>query len=409
MEGQPAGESVAAVARGVYGRLVAWLACQWRDVAAAEDALATAFEKALRLWPIDGVPDAPEAWLLTVARRELLQAHRHDKVRDDPRVVALLDDEFAPEVQTEIPDNRLRLMFVCAHPAIDATIRAPMMLQTVLGLQAEEIAAAMLLAPKTLAQRLVRAKQKIRDNGVRFEEPELSEMPDRMAAVLEAIYGAYGMAWDTGAGEHRVSGLRQETLYLAELAWSLQPDSAEAAGLLALMRFCEARRPAQLDAAGQFVPLAQQEVQRWDRNTLISADRLLMVAARLRRPGPFQLEAAIQSAHCQRAFTGVTPWVAICQLYKQLVDHFPSIGATVAYAVALGESDQLVLALEILEGIEPERSRLYQPWWVARGELLYRAEQREKATEAMETAIGMTMQPVLRTYLRRRVDLMHAE
>ncbi len=267
----------------------------------------------------------------------------------------------------------------------------------------------MLLAPKTLAQRLVRAKQKIRDNGLRFEAPDLAEMPERMAAVLEALYGAYGMAWDAWAGEHRVSGLRHETLYLADLVLSLQPESAEAAGLLSLMRFCEARRPAQIDAAGRFVPLMQQDVRLWDRDALVSADRLLIAAARRRQPGPFQLEAAIQSAHCQRAFTGTTPWPAICQLYRQLIDHFDSIGARVAHAVALAHADQLPMALEILEGIETRRAHSYQPWWVARGELLYRAGRLDGAREALETAVGLTIQPVLRAYLRQRLDDMRFE
>lgn len=390
------------MARTAYGRLVAWLATQWRDVAAAEDALSTAFEKALRLWAVQGVPESPEAWLLTVARRELLQVARHDRMRSDPRVTALLDDEFAPEAAPEIPDSRLRLMLVCAHPAIDAGIRAPLMLQTVLGLQADEIASAMLVAPSALAQRLVRAKQKIRDSGIRFEDPEPRDLPERLRAVLEAIYGAYGLAWDALAAEHRVEGLRSEARFLSDLVLTLQPDSAEAIGLAALIRFCDGRRAAQFDKSGRFVPLDEQDTGLWDRSALIEADRLLLKAARLRQPGPLQIEAALQSAHCQRAFTGVVPWESICRLYEALRRIAPSIGAEVAFSAALSKAGRLDEGLAILEGVPDAAVRQYQPWWVTRAELLLGSGRTLEAREAAQTAIGLTVQPTLREHLRRR-------
>ena len=400
----PVHDAVRQVARAAYGRLVAWLATQWRDVAAAEDALATSFEKALRHWPDEGIPEAPEAWLLTVARRELLQVARHERLRQDPRVTALLDDEFAPEAAPEIPDARLRLLFVCAHPAIDPAIHAPLMLQTVLGLQADEIAAAMLVAPATLAQRLVRAKQKIRDSGIRFEEPEPEDLPERLQSVLEAIYGAYGLAWDALAGEHRIEGLRGEARFLAELVLALQPDSAEALGLVALIHFCDARREAQF-REDRFVPLEEQDIVLWDRPALIEADRLLFRAARLSRPGPFQLEAALQSAHCQRAFTGAVPWEGICRLYEILVQRHPSTGARVAHAAALGKLGRAEEGLALLDAIPAAVSKLYQPWWVARAELLRSLDRGEEAAQAARSAIGLTIQPLLRKHLEHRYAL----
>lgn len=398
-------------ARESFGRLVSYLAWQWRDIAAAEDALADALLKALEVWPRTGVPDAPDAWLLTVAKRQLLQAARHDKVRFDPAVTALLAQDETQPAAPVVPDARLKLLFVCAHPAIDERVRIPLMLQTVLGLQVSDIAPALLVSPTALAQRLVRAKQKIGDTGIRFEEPEARELPERLAYVLESIYGAFGLSVDAVDGtEARITDLQEEALYLCGIVCQLLPESAEAQGLLALMMFCQARRPAQLDAAGHFVPLALQDTSLWDRDAIVRADQCLWIAAQRREPGPFQMEAAVQSAHCHRLFTGSTPWQGISQLYQQINAHFATQGSLVAGAVALAEAGNVAAGLAQLDAMDSAVVRGFQPWWVARAYLLSRLGRDYDADTALAYthAIGLTQQRTTRAHLVRLLSALRA-
>lgn len=393
-------------ARESFGRLLSWLAWRWRDVAAAEDALGDALLKALEVWPVQGVPQAPDAWLLTVAKRRLLEIARHDRVRADPALLAILEPEAEAAAVPDIPDERLRLMLVCSHPAIDEKLRVPLMLQTVLGLQAAEIAPALLLSPSALAQRLVRAKQKIRDAGLRFEVPGVDELPGRLHHVLESIYAAFGLAADAVDGaEARVLDLEQEAIYLCELLCRLQPDHAEARGLLALMLFSRARQAAKLDEAERFVPLAAQDASRWDRDLIARAEQLLWSAAAQRDPGPFQLEAAVQSAHCQRLNGGATPWAGIAALYADINAYFPTQGSRVAGAVAMAEAGDVAAGLRELDRMDPAVVRSYQPWWVARAHLLSKSadpSHRAEADGAYAVAIGLTSQQRLREYLEAR-------
>lgn len=360
--------------------------------------------KALERWPVDGVPASPEAWLLTVARRQLLQVARHDRLNDDPGVLASLEEMIQGSETTPFQDDRLRLMFVCAHPSIEAAVRIPLMLQTVLGLQVKDMAPALLLSPTALAQRLVRAKQKIRDGGIRFEEPERKDMPHRLACVLECIYGAFGIGVDAVDGaEFRVTDLREEAIHLCKILSGHLPLEPEVLGLRALMQHRQARRAARLDDQGRFVPLGEQDVSLWDRQAIVEADGWLWNAAQKRRPGPFQLEAAIQSAHSHRLFTGKTPWDGIRTLYEQINTHFPTHGSLVAGAVALAESGRIEDGLRQLDAMDPEVTKSFQPWWVAKAYLLSKSgpEGHTSAQAAFSTAIGLTSDPRLNAHLER--------
>lgn len=399
----PAVQAIDRIARQSYGRLVAWLAYEWRDLASAEDALSDALGKALALWPQQGVPHSPEAWLLTVARRQLLQAARRQRLHQSPPVQAVLALQAGDEEMAEaaaVPDRRLALMLVCAHPAIDAGVHTPLMLQAVMGLDARVVAQAMLTSPAAMAQRLVRAKQKIRDSALRFEEPEAEALPQRLHAVLEAIYAAYGLGWDAlDGGDEAVVGLRSEALFLGELVCQLLPDSAEALGLNAMMLFCEARTAARHSADGDFVPLAQQDTRRWNRALIGQAERCLWQAASLAAPGPFQIEAAIQSAHCQRLFSGDTPWAAVAALYDQLQQMAPTLGSQVGYLVALAKAGRVEQARAGLAEMDGARLHGYQPYWVAKFHVEQLSGQALAAQRSLEQAIGLTASPAVRRFL----------
>jgi predicted RNA polymerase sigma factor len=391
-------------ARVGYGRLLAYLAAQWRDVARAEDALGDALLAALQTWPRTGVPDKPEAWLLTAARRRLLDGVRHASVETAASTELVMMLEEAGDVgRATFPDERLALLFVCAHPAIDATARTPLMLQAVLGLDAARIASAFLVAPATMSQRLVRVKAKIRDAGIAFEIPEPHELPARLEAVLEAIYAAYGTGWDdvTGADPWR-RGLADEARWLGRLVTELLPEEPEAHGLLALMLHCEARRPARRDAHGAYVPLSEQDVTRWSRALIADAERALAAAARKNAPGRFQLEAAIQSAHAQRVHSGTTDWEAIALLYEGLLSLAPTTGARVAYAAALAEARNAGAGLAALDAMPADTVAAYQPYWALRGHLLRTLGRATQARESYDRAIGLSEDPAVRAFLVAR-------
>jgi RNA polymerase sigma-70 factor (ECF subfamily) len=394
--------------RDSYGRLLAFLAARSRDVAGAEDALAEALKTALEIWPRTGVPEKPEAWLLVAARRKLIDAARHARVRMEaaPHLLAATEEAYEmTEKFMVFPDDRLKLLFVCAHPAIDAAARTPMMLQTVLGLDAVRIASAFVVQPSAMGQRLTRAKAKIRVSGLRFEVPEAKQLPERLDSVLEAIYAAYGSGWDdVVGGDPRRKGLAAEAISLGRLLVQLMPAEPEAKGLLALMLHCEARRNARRTQDGGYVPLLEQDVTRWSRETMDEAEQWLREASRAHRFGRFQFEAAIQSAHAQRARTGTTDWAAIALLYEGLVSFSPTIGARVSHSAAVAEAKGPENGWMLLETISPDEVADYQPYWALAAHLHTQMRRSADAAVAYRRAIGLCEDPAMREFLRRQMQ-----
>ena len=391
--------TVERVARESYGRLVAYLSSHTRDVASAEDALSDALVAALKTWPRDGVPQNPEGWLLTSARHSIIDLVRHQRVAEASESTLLLLRE-EPREGTLFPDERLKLLFVCAHPAIDPAMHTPLMLQTVLGLDAARIAHAFLVSPTTMGQRLVRAKMKIRRGGIQFAVPEENELPQRLDAVLEAIYAAFGIGWDDMTGvDQRGRDLAEESIWLARVLLQLMPTEAEVRGLLALMLHCEARRPARRGPEGRYIPLTEQDSQQWSLPLIEEAERHLAEASSRGRTGRFQLEAAIQSVHAERARSGRTEWNAIMLFYKQLIRVSPTLGTRTGYAAAVAEAKGPEAGLAVLDGIDLDAVSTYQPYWAVRAHVLQRLGKTSEAGDAFDRAIGLAEDQAVRQFL----------
>jgi predicted RNA polymerase sigma factor len=441
-----------AVARTSYGKLVAFLAARTHDVASAEDALSEAFAAALADWPANGTPANPEAWLLTVARRKLIDAARRNKTAEaaSPELELIAEhaqvDAIAAQTVAggtgfvnadtalsavgggavslapppdflarhsashEIPDRRLALMFACTHPAIDASVRAPLILQTLLGLDAKRIASAFLVAPAAMGKRLVRAKEKIRIAGVPLEIPERDDLAPRLEAVLDAIYAAFAEGWNDPLGSDSLrADLTGEALYLSRLVAELLPGEPEALGLLALMLFAHARRRARRSAAGEYVPLAAQDTSLWDGAAIAEANAVLVRAAALGRAGRFQLEAALQSAHTHRTITRANNWLDVVALYDALLALTASPVVAINRAVALAEStgDVHAALAALPDPANDPRLETYQPFWAARADLLARTgTHHEEARRAYDMAIGLESDPAVRTFLLTRQHLL---
>jgi RNA polymerase sigma-70 factor (ECF subfamily) len=395
------------VARESYGRLLAMLAARTRDVAAAEDALAEAFAAALSAWPRAGAPEKPEAWLFAAARRKLIDAARRAKTAADGEAQILLGVE---ELEAEagapsMPDRRLGLMFACAHPEIDEAARTPLMLQAVLGFSAERIAAAFLVEPAAMSQRLVRAKKKIKDAAIGFEIPEAGVWRQRLDAVLEAIYAAYAAGWSDplGADPER-RGLAEEAIWLARVLVDQTPDEPEPRGLLALMLHLEARKPARRARDGAFVPLDEQDVSLWRLDLIREAEALLRGASRMRRAGRFQLEAAVQSAHAARLDRGEADWAAIVILYEALAALTESPVAYLNHAAALARLNGAEAGLAAAEEARARFPSLseYQPYFALIADLNAKLNRADAARAAYDEAIARERDPAVVEFLRRR-------
>ncbi len=395
-----------AVARRSYGKLVAFLAASSKDVTAAEDALAEAFAAALADWPRRGCPANPEAWLLTVARRKIVDAARRrrsgEAAVDHLHIIA--EGLESAAAGGEIPDRRLALLFAAAHPAVEPSIRAPLMLQTVLGFDARMIASAFLASPDAMAKRLVRAKSKIKQAGIPFNVPDRDELPGRLDGVLSAIYAAFAEGWTDPA---RIDLARRdftgEALFLARLVTELMPDEPEALGLLALMLHAEARRPARRNEAGEFVPLSEQDTKVWDTAMINAAEALLHRASTAAAFGRYQLEAALQSAHVHRCRTGENNWTQVVSLYDALLQINGSPVIILNRAVALAEIHGADAALAEIEALSDDRRMAeYQPYWAARAELLGKTGAFSDARQCYDIAIGLERDGAVRRFLRKR-------
>lgn len=402
----PAARLAGVAARDSYGRLLTLLAASTSDLAAAQDALADAFERALRTWPSRGVPDKPDAWLLTVARNRLrdewksARAQRTVPLEAAQDALAHVDDIDVDSV----PDRRLELMLVCAHPAIEPALRTPLMLNTVLGFTAGQVGRAFSVPPSAMATRLTRAKKRIKAAGIPFRIPDRGDLPVRMTSVMEAVYGAYVIDWATGPAAR---SLPPGALHLAEVLAALAPADPEARGLAALVELSAARAPARADAGGRFVPLADQDPSLWDRQLISRAHEHLRAAHARGQLGRFQLEAAIQAVHCARGRDGTTDWPALLSLHRALHAMAPSLGGGVALAAATAETDGPAAGLAALDALLAEagpRARLFQPARATRAHLLDRLGRKEEAVAAYESAISLTHDTAERQYLENRRD-----
>lgn len=402
----PVGLAVARVARDSCRRLIAYLASRSGNIAQAEDALADALCAALETWPQTGVPDQPEAWLLTTARRRLIDAYRHANVQSEAATTLLaIVDEAVQSTAQEVafPDERLKLMFVCAHPAIDVAVRTPLMLQVVLGVDAQDIASAFLVKPATMGQRLSRAKAKIRGSGIPYEVPSEATLPARLDAVLQAIYGIYGIGWDDLQGADAVRrGYANEALELGRLLHHLMPRQAEVKGLLALMLQCEARRPSRLNTDGEFVPLSEQDTALWQQPLIEEANELLQQAGLLATLGRFQIEAAIQSVHNHRATSGQTDWPSIALLYDGLASFTQTLGVLTARASAWAKVKGPAYAIQLLDDLPRAVLENYQPYWALLARLLTELDKPEEAIAAFDRAIGLCIDPITRNHLLKQ-------
>ena len=402
-----------AAVREAGDRIRAALAIRFRDLDMAEEAFAFASLRAVETWTRDGPPRDPAAWLYSVGRRRAFDMGRRAKVRNaavhdapeptpDPETIVMA--AFEP-----IPDERLRLIFVCCHPAIAPEARIALTLRTLCGLSVERIARAWLTTEVAMLQRLTRAKRKIRDSRIRFEIPEPDAWGERLDAVLATLEIAYAQAYEDAAGASDAADLAAETLRLSGLLAELLPREPEVLGLAALIRFTEARRPARLDEGGAMIPLSEQDLRLWDRRLIGEAAELMRRAADLGRSGPYQLMAAIHATHAARIETGATDWAAVVALYDILLRVRPSAVAEVNRAVAVAEAQTAEAGLAALAAVEgPERLAGWLPYQAARAGILAQAGREPEAAEALRRALALDPAPAERLFLVRRLGELSA-
>jgi RNA polymerase sigma-70 factor (ECF subfamily) len=409
------GDDLAAVFRREAGRCTATLIRVLGDVDLAEDAVAEAFAIAAARWPLDGVPPNPGGWITTTARNRAIDRLRREASRDarhraaDRLRVVAMDPEPDPELDDldafvdVIADDQLRLMFLCCHPALSVDAQVALTLRLLGGLETPEIARAFVVPEATMAQRIVRAKRKLRDNNASYRIPPHAELPDRLAPVLAALYVIFTEGHTATSGDQltRVD-LSAEAIRLTRVLVELMPDEPEAVGLLALVLLTEARRPARVAADGTMVRLADQDRGSWDRALIREGHALVRACLRRDRPGPYQVQAAIAAVHADASDAGATDWAQIVALYDQLSALRPNPVVALHRAIAVGELRGAVEGLSALDALDGQRLAGYQPYHAARADLLARVGRGADAVEAYDRAIALTTNPVERDFLARQ-------
>ncbi|MBM1557991.1 RNA polymerase subunit sigma-70 [Sulfitobacter mediterraneus] len=388
-------------ARTSYGRLLAFLSARTHDIALAEDALSAAFARALTHWPAKGVPDNPDAWLLSVARNHLTDHQRRQTRFPTQSEIPDMPDTDADD--STFPDERLTLLMVCAHPAIAADLHTPLMLQTVLGIDAKTIARLFMVSPAALAKRLVRAKAKIRDAGIPFQIPDADQLPLRSTAIAEAIYAVHAHDWLDPS-----DGMGEEALYLADLLAQLLPDDPEIKGLAALIALSHARAQARVQNRS-LVPTPQQDVTLWDDRLIAYGNRQLTLAHSLGQWGRFQIEAAIEAVHMTRKDSGQTDWTALNKLYHALLQLAPTAGAMVAQAVVTARLHGAQEGLEALDRVEAQTGSGFQPLWAARADFALELADLKLANCCFNKAISLTTDLAVLRFLRQKRDNLPAD